>query len=277
MKSPKILNFSSRKPSILAVFAHPDDESFLAGGTLAYYARNGVTVKLLCLTHGEKGYSDKATAYERQVLPHIRQAELARCCEVLGIQLLPLLDFPDGKLGEFKAATLARPIAQAIRQHQPEIVLTFGADALTRHPDHLAIHHATTLAFQDAARPGTALFYAGLSEYSVSRLSTRLEGSLGGIPLMLTAAPKIELDTVINVEAFSSLKWAALACHRTQAAGLQNLNQKDFEILGQKEFFQLKKVAGAYPVSALRSVRPGPCATDLFERIGLCDQLLEIA
>ncbi len=277
MQTTKMINFSARKPVILAVYAHPDDESFLAGGTLAYYARNGVEVKLLCLTHGEQGYNDKATAYERQVLPHVRQAELTRCCDVLGIELLPLLDFPDGRLAEFKTGTLARPIGQAICQHRPEIVLTFGADALTRHPDHLAIHHATTLAFQAAARPGTALFYAGLSVSSVSRLSNRLEGSLGGIPLMLTAAPGIELDTAIDVEALSGLKWAALACHRTQAVGFQNLNENDFQLLGQKEFFRLKMVAGAYPVGKLPADQPGPCATDLFDRISLCDQLLEIA
>src|SRR4051794_12857641 len=198
MQSPVLFSRKARKPHILAVFAHPDDESFLAGGTLAYYARNGVEVKLLCLTHGEAGYSEKASEYERQMLPQVRQAELARCCEVLGIHLLPLLDFPDGRLAEFNVAQLTRPIAQAIRQHRPELVITFGADALTRHPDHLAIHHATTLAFQMAARPGMALFYAGLSELNVARLSTRLEGSLGTIPLLLTGAPNIELDTVIN-------------------------------------------------------------------------------
>lgn len=59
---------TNRKPRILAVFAHPDDESFLMGGTLAHYALNGVEVALLCLTHGEKGYSDQAPEDERQRL-----------------------------------------------------------------------------------------------------------------------------------------------------------------------------------------------------------------
>ena len=268
MQNLKLKNPPTRKPVILAVFAHPDDESFLAGGTLAFYARNGVEVKLLCLTHGEQGYSDIATTYDRRILPYVRQAELAWCCEILGIELLPLLDFPDGKLARFKTATLARPIARAIRQHRPEIILTFGAEGLTLHPDHRAIYRATTLAFQEAADPGTALFYAGLNEYDVQKLSTRLEGSLGGLPLRLTGAPGIEQDTVIDIQKVSELKWAALACHRTQSAGFEALTRHDFQLLGGKEYFQLKMVAGTYGTDIPVGHR-GPGATDLFDRVSL--------
>ncbi len=278
MKNPLNFNRSNpgRKPVILAVFAHPDDESFLAGGTLAYYARNGVEVKLLCLTHGEQGYNDKATEYERRILPQVRQAELTRCCEVLGVQLLPLLDFPDGGLAEFKVGQLARPIAEVIRQLRPELVITFGPDALTRHPDHLAIHHATTLAFEMAAQPGMALFYAGLSEHNVARLSTRLEGSLGTIPLLLTGAPNIELDTVINVEHLSALKWAAVACHSTQSGNFESLTECDRQLLSQKEYFRLKKVDGAY-VTRTGQGQAGPLSDDLFARVSLCAKLLKAA
>jgi LmbE family N-acetylglucosaminyl deacetylase len=276
MQNLKQIKFAPRRPVILAVFAHPDDESFLAGGTLAYYARRGIEVKLLCLTHGEQGYSDTATAYERRILPYVRQAELAWCCETLGVQLLPLLDFPDGKLAEFKPAVLARRIAQAIRQHRPEIVLTFGAEGLTRHPDHLAIYRATTLAFQAAANPGMALFYAGLSEIEVTKLSTRLEGSLGGIPLLLTGAPGIELDTAIDIQTLDGVKWAALACHRTQAAGFTALKEKDFQLLGRKEYFQLKMVGGAYGSMLPVSGYPGSPALDLFDRVSRAYQPLPL-
>lgn len=277
MKSPVLLRRSTRKPLILAVFAHPDDESFLAGGTLAYYARNGVKVKLLCLTHGEQGYRENASEYERQRLPYLRRVELARCCNVLGIQLLPLLNFPDGRLAELNIAELARPIVQVIWQQRPEIVITFGPDGLTGHPDHLAIHHATTLAFQVAAQPGMALFYTGLSQQSVARLSTRLEGSLGTIPLVLTGAPNIELDTVIDVAHLSSLEWAALACHRTQSADFVNLTANDHQLLSQKEYFQLKQIAGAYRVREAPAGQSSPFATDLFSRISHYTKLLEIA
>ncbi len=179
-------------------------------------------------------------------------------------------------MAKFKVGQLARPIAQVISQQRPDLVITFGPDALTRHPDHLAIHHATTLAFEMAAQPGMALFYAGLSELNVSRLSTRLEGSLGSIPLMLTGAPNIEQDTVINVEHLSALKWAAVACHGTQSGNFESLTENDRRLLSQKEYFWLKKVAGGYVKKAALE-HSGPFADDLFARVNLCDQLLKIA
>ena len=257
-------NIINKAPRILAVFAHPDDESFLMGGTLAHYALNGVEVELLCLTRGEKGYSDHATEDERQRLPLVRESELARSCEILGVQLLPLLDFPDGKLTELPFSKLAQPIANTIRLHRPDIVLTFGPEGLTGHPDHIAIYHATTLAFQVAAKPGAALFYGGLSERTVQRLSTRLEGSLGdNRPLGLAGAPYIELDTTVSISHTNVLKWAALESHRSQSGGWESLNEADYRLLGQAEHFRLVHVSG-------HAVRParlrGPAATDLFER-----------
>jgi LmbE family N-acetylglucosaminyl deacetylase len=275
MKKYEQYNPLNRRPRILAVVAHPDDESFLMGGTLARYAFGGVRVALLCLTHGESGYDEQATEDARYLLPRVRKAELARSCSALGVQLLPLLDFPDGKLAEVGAVKLAQPIANIIRLQRPDIVLTFGPEGLTGHPDHKAVHRAATRAFQMAAQPGAALFYGGLSENTVQNLSTRLEGSLDGLPLKLTGAPFIEHDTAINIHHTGAIKWTALQNHRSQAAGFTDLTPNDLQLLSQHEYFRLVQVAGAY------AVRPaplaGPAATDLFTRMEQSIPLLRSA
>src|SRR3954463_15441246 len=94
--------------TILAVFAHPDDEAFLVGGTLAHYARQGVRVELVCLTRGEKGSLQKLQRGEEKNLARLRQAELEKCCAVLGAQLLPGQLFPDGHLAEIGLDKLVR-------------------------------------------------------------------------------------------------------------------------------------------------------------------------
>ena len=275
MKSFQPYNNTNRKPLILAVFAHPDDESFLAGGTLAHYAFSGVEVELLCLTHGEKGYSEQATGEERYLLPRVRKAELARSCKNLGVKLLPVLDFPDGDLANIGLAKLTQPIVNVIRLHRPDIVLTFGPEGLTGHPDHIAIHRATTRAFQIAGSPGAALFYGGLREEIVQNLSTRLEGSIDTLPLMLTGAPYIELDTAINISHTNSFKWAALESHRSQSSGFAKLTQNDFQLLSHHEYFRLVRVAGAYAVRPARL--GGPAAADLFDRVEQSIPLLRSA
>jgi LmbE family N-acetylglucosaminyl deacetylase len=256
-----------RKPIVLAVFAHPDDETFLVGGTLAHYARNGVEVKLLCLTHGENGYNAQMNEQERQALPQVRQAELARSCEVLGVQLLSMLDFPDGGLAEVSMLKLAQPITHTIRQERPDIVLTFGRDGLTGHPDHIAIHRATSFAFQIAAFEGSALFYASLNEKTVARLSTRLPGAFNNYPLQLTGVPHAELDTIIKISHTSGLKWAALECHRSQLGSFDGLTLADYELLSKSEYFRLAKIAGSYPFTRYPSGVDVPLSTDLFDAI----------
>jgi LmbE family N-acetylglucosaminyl deacetylase len=267
----------NRKPLILAVFAHPDDESFLVGGTLAHYAGSGVEVKLLCLTQGESGYNAQMNEQERLSLPRVRQAELARSCEVLGAQLLPMLDFPDGRLREVSTLKLAQPIAQAIRQQQPDIVLTFGRDGLTGHPDHVAIHRATSFAFQNAAMRGSALFYASLAENTVLRLSTRLEGSFNNFPLRLTGVPMTQLDTAIRIDHTSDLKWAAIECHRSQAGNFDSLTPADLALLSKSEYFRLANIAGDYAFNRYPSSVAAPLSADLFDTISRRYQLSRTA
>ena len=255
-------------PSIMAVFAHPDDETFLVGGTLARYSRQGIKVNLLCLTQGEGGVTGEVFGESEPTLEQVawkRWQELRQACGVLGAQLLPCPAFPDGGLGAAGVAQLAQVIGRAFLTYRPDIVLTFGPDGLTGHPDHLMIHHATTLAFQQAALPNMSLFYGSLADEVVAGLSTRLEGSLDELPLELTGQPRANLTTAIDIRSTSGYKWAALACHRTQQGGFTSLTEQDRQLLSRQEFFSLTGLAGEL-LSPFANIRP---ASDLFEAVRL--------
>jgi LmbE family N-acetylglucosaminyl deacetylase len=162
----------------------------------------------------------------------------------LGVDLISVLNFPDGRLTDLGTATVARSIAHVIEARQPEVVLTFGAEGLTGHPDHIATSQYTTLAFEQAARPGSALFYAGLNWQTVQRLSNRMEGSLGDLPLGLTGVPETRLPVKVDIQRTARFKWAALECHRSQGDSFRGLSQSDRQLMSQYEYFQLARLAG---------------------------------
>ncbi|MEI7554506.1 PIG-L family deacetylase [Candidatus Chlorohelix sp.] len=229
---------------ILAVLSHPDDETFLMGGTLAHYARYGHKVQVLCLTGGNQGKNALSHLSESCSIAAIRRLELEQACRMLGVELLSVQDLPDGKLSELGVTKLAGVIAPFLHSFQPEIVLTFGPDGLTGHPDHIATSKATTLAFNRTAPTGAALFYAGLCRSLVKSLSNRMEGSLENIPLKLVGLPDEKLPFKIDIHQTNRCKWEALTCHRTQSGSFASLNQTDLQLLGEYEYFRLARVAG---------------------------------
>jgi LmbE family N-acetylglucosaminyl deacetylase len=146
---------SKRRPRILGVFAHPDDESFCAGGTFARYADAGAEIMVVSATRGDAGQIRDARAATRRTLGAVRERELRIACDRLGIQHAVCLDYGDGTLSEIAPETLAGDVARIIREFRPDVVITFGPDGAYGHPDHIAIGDATTTAF---AAAGTAAF-----------------------------------------------------------------------------------------------------------------------
>ena len=141
-----------RGRSLLAVFAHPDDESIACGGLLAWCARLGADVALLCMTRGEHGRGGSDAG-------RTRSRELADAARTLGIGALTLLDHEDGMLPWLSADTLRSAIAREIRARRPEVVVTFDADGLYWHPDHVAVHELTTAAVAALGADAPALYY----------------------------------------------------------------------------------------------------------------------
>ena len=150
---------NENRKTLLAVLAHPDDESFGMGGTLALYAQRGVDVHLICATRGEEGEIDPEYKERIRSAACLRTQELRCAAEALGVEHLHFLNYRDSGMTGSKAnqhpkALTAQPIevvagevAHLIRQIQPQVVLTFDPIGGYRHPDHIAIQQATVGAF----------------------------------------------------------------------------------------------------------------------------------
>lgn len=202
---------------ILAVFAHPDDESLASGGLLARCADDGARVSLLCLTHGEHGPGQGGGS-----LGETRARELAEAARALGIGDVVLLDHEDGMIPWIDPARVEADIADAIQRFRPDVVVTFDEDGLYWHPDHIAVHARTTEVVARLGAEGPALLYVSMPVGSMRALMDAAPGSapILGVPdagAFGAAAPTPTL--VFDAGAFADRKLRALRCHRSQVAG----------------------------------------------------------
>ncbi len=212
--------------SLLAVFAHPDDESLACGGLLAQCAAHGARVTLLCVTHGEDGPGDEAALEQRRVT---RAGELNAAASVLGLTDVILLNYPDGELKWMDAARsdrLQADIDAAIRRTHPAVVITFGADGLYWHPDHIVIHERTTAAVAALGDGAPALYYVTLPPGAIRAIVDTVEREVPdgrahrlvfGIDDpdafgALAAPPTL----IVEAGRFAARKLEALRCHRSQ-------------------------------------------------------------
>lgn len=147
-------NTTGRPSRLLCVFAHPDDEIFCAGETLARWVDAGGEAMVFSATRGEAGQIQDARAATRHTLGAVRAQELRDACGRLGVQRVECLDYGDGRLSEVGEMQLACVVAARIRDFAPDVVITFGADGGYGHPDHVAISAATTRACQMVASSG---------------------------------------------------------------------------------------------------------------------------
>ena len=123
-----VQSYAAGPPRILGVFAHPDDESFCAGGTLAKYVAAGAVAMVVSATRGDAGQIRDARAATRRTLGQARELELVAACERLGVQHVRCLDYGDGTLKDVEQETLTRDVAEIIRSFRPDVVITFGED-----------------------------------------------------------------------------------------------------------------------------------------------------
>jgi len=139
------------RPAILAAFAHPDDETFAIGGTLARARAAGLRTALWCATDGEGG-SDNRVRRPPDELARIRRLELVRALGVLGVDRLFAAGFPDGGLGEVPDERLEASLAAAVRAVRPAAIVTFGPEgAPNAHRDHQRVSTLATRAFAGLA------------------------------------------------------------------------------------------------------------------------------
>lgn len=194
---------------ILFVFAHPDDESFTSGVTIARYIREeNALVSLLCATRGQAGKPGDPPLCTLEELPAFREQELRRACDILGIQQLDLLDYQDKHLSDVPAETLAGDIQRAILRHQPQVVITFAPHGISGHPDHQAISAATELAVKTLPPETNPVKKA----YYVTHPTTAVFGSVRP----LHTDPIESITSIITAPEYVAVVGKALLAHRTQ-------------------------------------------------------------
>ncbi len=140
---------------MLGIFAHPDDETLCAGGTFAKYASAGAEVRVISLTKGDAGQIRDAGAATRATLGAVREKELDAAGKELGLAETRCLDHPDGGLSDIDGGTLVALASELLSEIDPDVVITFGPDGFSGHPDHIAVGAAVTTACYEmqSARP----------------------------------------------------------------------------------------------------------------------------
>jgi N-acetyl-1-D-myo-inositol-2-amino-2-deoxy-alpha-D-glucopyranoside deacetylase len=238
----------NNKRTILAVLAHPDDETFGMGGTLALYAKRGVDVHLVCATRGEVGEVAPHFLENFNSIAELRENELRCAAEHLGLTSVHFLDYRDSGMpgspdNEHPQALAAAPIDEVaaritgyIRRLQPQVVLTFDPIGGYRHPDHIAIHKATLKAFHAAPDPEQypdqgapfqpdKLYYhtfpRGWLSWMVKLMplfgrDPRRFGQNEDIDLLELVGEDFPVHARINYKEVTEQKVAATACHASQ-------------------------------------------------------------
>jgi LmbE family N-acetylglucosaminyl deacetylase len=149
--------------TILSVWAHPDDETYLAAGVMAAAVDRGDRVVCVAATAGERGTADPAT-WPPARLGRRRRWEAAAAMAVLGVAEHCILGLPDGALDDHEQRGRAM-VGRLLDDVRPDVILTFGPDGITFHPDHVAISRWVTAAWAERGRPGRLLYAAYTIEH----------------------------------------------------------------------------------------------------------------
>ncbi len=235
---------------LLAVLAHPDDETFGPGGTLALYARRGVEVQLVCATRGEVGEAPPdrkgfATVGE------MRESELRCAAGILGLAGVHFLGYRDSGMpgsadnahpqafAAAPAGEAARATARLIRLLKPQVMITFDPIGGYRHPDHIAAHRAAVEAFRMAADPAAfpedgepyapQKLYFHTFPHGFIRVAVRILSLFGQDPhhfgknrdidIASLAEVDFPIHSKINIRPVIQVKQQASACHSSQGGG----------------------------------------------------------
>jgi LmbE family N-acetylglucosaminyl deacetylase len=232
---------------LMAVLAHPDDESLGVGGTLAKYAAEGCEVSLLTATRGDGGrYKTFPSGHPQHpgpaALGGIREAELRRAAAELGVRDVALLDYADRFLDRANPHDAAAVIAGHLRRVRPDVVITFGPDGAYGHPDHIAISQFTAAAIVTAADPMfaskgddgtrphavTKLYYIAWPQSTWAAYQSAfktLTSTVDGVERQTVPWADWAITTRIDTRSFWPSVWRAVSCHESQMAAYEKLSE----------------------------------------------------
>lgn len=222
---------------LMAVLAHPDDESLGVGGTLALYAARGVETYLVTATRGERGrYFTNDDRPSDEEVGRVREAELRAAARVLGMREVALLDYPDGALDRADPREATARVVAHLRRVRPQVVVTFDPFGAYGHPDHVAISQLTTAAVAAAADPSfpaadaagagaphrvAKLYYFVTDEARWAAYQAAfktLVSRVDGVERRATAWPDWAVSARIDTHDQQEVVWRAVRQHETQLA-----------------------------------------------------------
>lgn len=241
----------SDRLTLMAVFAHPDDESLGIGGSLARYGADpGVRVVLVCATRGEAGEISDPKLASPENLGAVREQELRCACRMLGVEDLFFLGYRDsgmagtaenlepGSLATASFYEVVGRIVAHIRREKPDVVVTFDESGGYGHPDHIAIHYHTTEAFTAAADPAQypeqieaglqshrakKLYYTAIPHRFFRSVVAKMQELGMEVPQRYLerldqpfGLPDEACTTDVYVKEYWDTKQAAVGCHATQ-------------------------------------------------------------
>ena len=259
--------------TLVAIFAHPDDEAFGTGGTLTKYAHEGVDVHLIMATCGEAGQVSNPAVAATTPMSLLREQELRLACKQYGLKQLHLLGYMDGQTTVVPPAEPVFKIVALLRTLRPQVVISFGPDGIYGHFDHLAVHRWASAAVELAEDPevwpeaGLAhqiskFYHRAIPQTQVDdmeNVSGRAAVDMGGVPFPFVGYPMDCITTVLDVSAYAQHKLNGIRCHASQLNPDIPLMQEDFAPLDNdwfwRETFILARSngidAGALPESDL--------------------------
>lgn len=246
----------TKPKKLLAILAHPDDETLGVGGALALYADKGVETHLICATRGQRGwFGAEEDNPGEETLGKIREKELYEATDVLKIKSVKLLDYMDGELDKVDPACIIPEIASYIQEIQPDVILTFDPYGVYGHPDHIAISQFTTAAIVQAAigvpdspcepHGVEALYYYAMTAGEASSY----QAAFGDLVMHIDGVERRTmpwLDWSISVRMDTSdyvpQIWEAVRCHRSQLPGYNRLlelpDEQQRAIFGLQTFYR---------------------------------------
>jgi LmbE family N-acetylglucosaminyl deacetylase len=226
---------------LMAILAHPDDESLGNGGTLARYAAEGVEVTLVTATRGQRGWLGEPSANPGlRALGQIRERELRSATSELGLRELVLLDYVDGELGQADVEQVTCELVAQLRRIRPQVVLTFGLDGAYGHPDHMAISQLTSAAIVRAADPRYGHRCTSRGPHGVSKLyhmamsaerAAAYQAAFGNVSMEVDGVerlPVVNPDWLVSTRIDAGEQWRsawrAVASHRSQLPNFATLD-----------------------------------------------------
>ena len=281
--------YMAHRGTLMAIYAHPDDESFGTGGTLALYAERGYRVVLVTATKGEAGGIQDPAMQSDEPISEIRQRELKCACDILGIEGPHYLGYRDSGMagtpdnehpGSFFQADLDEAtgrVVEAIRMYRPEVILTFEPNGGYGHPDHIKACELATRAFHlagDSARypeqglpawqPKKLYYTARPRRYfravSQGMRAMGLDPAVRGADWENRGMPDEVISTEIDIASVMDKKSKASQCHRSQLSpnGFMSLLPSE----AMQEFMRIE-----YYWRAVPEIPPPQMERDLFEGI----------